>query len=110
MAGNNTKKNTFGNPSFDHSLSLLCELVESNTLSSEERDPQLLEFVREFKTVKSFKWKALITKGATTTTTLTEKNWNALPILSFTEDVKKLEFHMENNRIIIEKNVETSCL
>lgn len=110
LAGYDSKKNTFQKPSLalkiGHSLTLLSELVENDNLISAERDPKLLEFAREFKTIKSFKWKAMITRGATTT--MAEQKWNAPLMLPFTEDVKKLDIHMDNNRIIIEKMLKAN--
>lgn len=44
---------------------------------------------------------ALITRGATTT--MRELKWNAPLILPFTEDIKKLDFHMENVRVVAER-------
>lgn len=101
LAEYNPENNTFCKPSLaltvGHSLGVLCELEESDNLSSAERDYSLVEFAREIKTIKSFRWKALITGG--TTTTMRELKWNAPLILLFTEDIKKLDSYMENVRV-----------
>lgn len=105
LAGYNPESNTFCKPSLalkvGHSLGVLCELVESDNLSSVDGDYSLVAFAREFKTIKNFRWKALITRGATTT--MRELKRNAPLILPFTEDVKKLDFHMENVRVVAER-------
>lgn len=58
LAGYNPESNTFSKPSLalkvGHSLGVLCELVESENLPSTDRDYSLVEFAREFKTIKNF--------------------------------------------------------
>ncbi|XP_059192255.1 uncharacterized protein LOC131974118 [Centropristis striata] len=110
LAGYNPENNTFLTPSLalkvGHSLGVLCELVETDNLSTVNRDNTLVEYAREFKTIKSFRWKALITRGATTT--MKELKWNAPPILPFTEDVKCLDSHMEKVKDVAEKMMKLS--
>ncbi|KAK1877482.1 UvrABC system protein B [Dissostichus eleginoides] len=105
LAGYNPEDNTFKTPSLDlkigNSLGVISELIETENLSTDDRDWTLLNFAREFKTIKKFKWKGLITRGATTT--LRESKWNAPQILPFTEDVKMLDLHMENVKIVAER-------
>lgn len=71
LAGYNPENNTFCTPSLalkiGNSLGIISELVESDNLSTVDRDWSLVEFAREFKTIKQFRWKGLITRGATTT-------------------------------------------
>lgn len=57
-------------------------------------------------TIKNFRWKALITRGATTT--MKELKWNAPPILPFTEDVKCLDSHMEKVKDVAERMLKLS--
>ncbi|XP_077388776.1 uncharacterized protein LOC144026107 isoform X2 [Festucalex cinctus] len=105
LAGHNSENNTYKKPSLalkiGHSLGVLSELIESDSLSSVDRDECLLEYAREFKTIKNFRWKALISRGATTT--MTEAKWNAPQILPFTEDVKLLDEHVEKSREVAER-------
>ena len=60
-----------------------------------------MEFAREFKTIKQIRWKGFITRGATTT--LKESKWNAPQIIPLTEDVKCVDAHMKNIKILAEK-------
>ncbi|XP_074530856.1 uncharacterized protein LOC141793879 [Halichoeres trimaculatus] len=110
LAGYNTENNTFQTPSLalkvGHSLGVLCELVETENLSTVDRDDGLVEYAREFKTIKKFRWKALITRGATTT--MKELKWNAPPILPFTEDVKCLDSHLEKVKDVAERMLKLS--
>ncbi|XP_071314144.1 uncharacterized protein [Trachinotus anak] len=105
LAGYNPENNTFCKPSLalkiGNSLGIICDLVESDNLSTVDRDCRLVEFAREFKTIKNFRWKGLITRGATTT--MRELKWNAPQILPFTEDVKCLDAHMENVKVLAER-------
>ncbi|XP_036932014.1 uncharacterized protein LOC119017757 isoform X5 [Acanthopagrus latus] len=105
LAGYNTEDNTFRTPSLalkiGNSLGIICELVESDNLSTVDRDWSLVKFAREFKTIKQFRWKGLITRGATTS--LRESKWNAPLIIPLTEDVKLLDSHMENVKVVAER-------
>lgn len=105
LAGYNPEKNTFTKPTLalkiGNSLGIICELVETDNLTSEDRNWSLVEFAREFKTIKNFRWKGLITRGATTT--MRESKWNAPQILPLTEDVKCLDSHMESVKASAEK-------
>lgn len=105
LAGYNTENNTFRTPSLalkiGNSLGIICELVEADNLSVVDRDWSLVEFAREFKTIKQFRWKGLITRGATTS--LRESKWNAPQIIPLTEDVKLLDSHMENVKVAAER-------
>lgn len=97
VAGYNPERNTFQKPTLalkiGNNLGIICELVETDNLSSEDRDSSLVQFAREFKAIKNFRWKGLITRGATTT--MKESKWNAPQILPLTDDVKCLDRHME---------------
>uniref|UniRef100_A0A1A8S1J5 Si:dkey-51d8.9 n=1 Tax=Nothobranchius rachovii TaxID=451742 RepID=A0A1A8S1J5_9TELE len=110
LAGYNPTNNTFRKPTLalkiGNSLGIICELVETDNLSSVDGDSSLVRFAREFKTIKNFRWKGLITRGATTT--MTESKWNSPQILPLTEDVKRLDSHMENVKAIAEKMLRSS--
>lgn len=98
--------NTFQKPSLalkiGNNLEIISELVETDNLSSEDGDPSLVQFAREFKKkIKNFRWKGLITRGATTT--MKESKWNAPQILPLTNDVKCLDSHMETVKAGAEK-------
>ena len=101
LAGYNPAHNTFCKPTLalkiGNILGVICELVESDNLSSVDRDWSLVNYAREFKTIKNFRWKGLITRGATTT--MKESKWNAPQILPLTEDVKCLDNHMEDVKV-----------
>ena len=104
LAGYNPE-NTFRTPSLalkiGNSLGIIAELVESDNLTTVDRDWSILQFAQEFKTIKKFRWKGFITRGATTT--LREAKWNSPQIVPFTEDVKCLNFHMENVQLTAER-------
>lgn len=105
LAGYNPVKNTFTKPTLalkiGSSLGIICEFIETGNLTSEDRNWSLVRFAREFKTIKNFRWKGLITRGATTT--MRESKWNAPQILPLTEDVKCLDSHMENVKATAER-------
>ncbi|XP_030586474.1 uncharacterized protein LOC115781159 isoform X6 [Archocentrus centrarchus] len=105
LAGYNPEGNTFQKPSLalkiGNNLGIISELVETDNLSSEDGDPSLVQFAREFRMIKNFRWKGLITRGATTT--MKESKWNAPQILPLTDDVKCLDSHMETVKAGAEK-------
>lgn len=110
MAGFNPENNTFRKPSLalkvGHSVGVLCELVQTDNLSTVDRNYSLVEYAREFKAIKNFRWKALITRGATTT--MKELKWNSPPILPFTADVKCLDSPMEKVKDVAERMLKLS--
>lgn len=77
----------------DMSLVVLSELVKTKNLSAADNDNSLVKYAREFMTVKKFRWKPQLTRGASTT--LRALKWNAPAILPLIEDVKCLDLHME---------------
>lgn len=101
LADYDPENNTFRKPSLalkaGHSLGLLCELVESDSLSSADRDYSLVEFAREIRTIKNFRWKALITGGETTT--MREVKWNAPLIFLFLSQEKKKKLQAKKTKI-----------
>ncbi|XP_039660140.1 uncharacterized protein LOC120561204 [Perca fluviatilis] len=108
LAGYNPEKKTHSIPSLaiklGYSLQKICSVVEGNALQC--GDASLAESARNFLSVYQKEWNKLISAGALKT--LRETKLNTVKKVPFAQDVKLLNFHMENVHPLAEKNLRDS--
>ncbi|XP_074494954.1 uncharacterized protein LOC141769611 isoform X1 [Sebastes fasciatus] len=108
VAGYNPENKTYIAPSLavklGYHLQKTCGIVEGNAVES--GDAGLAESAQNFLSVYQEKWNKLISAGALTA--IREIKSNADKKVPFTEDVKRLNFHMESVHLLAEKNLRDS--
>lgn len=108
LAGYDPENKTYSIPSLaiklGYHLRKACSIVEGNAVKS--GDEKLAESARNFLSVYQKKWNKLISAGALTT--LRETKLNTEKKVPFAQDVKRLNFHMENVHLLAEKKLRES--
>ncbi|XP_029296356.1 uncharacterized protein LOC115013928 [Cottoperca gobio] len=108
LAGYNAENQMYSIPSLaiklGYHLQKTCGIVEGNAVKC--GDASLAESARNFLSVYQKKWNKLISAGALTTLRKTKlKTAKKVP---FAQDVKRLNFHMENVHLLTEKTLRDS--
>ncbi|XP_029943204.1 uncharacterized protein LOC115385360 isoform X2 [Salarias fasciatus] len=107
-AGYNAETNTYCTPSLalklGHSLKKISSIVESNAMMLD--DHTTADHAKSYRAIHDTRWEEFISSGALNT--LKEAKWNVPPVLPFTEDVKQLNFHMENDQLLLERMLRIS--
>ncbi|XP_071339879.1 uncharacterized protein [Trachinotus anak] len=108
LAGYDPENKTYNIPSLalklGYHLQKACGIVESNAVRC--GDASLAESARNFLSVYQKKWNELISSGALTA--LRETKLTTEKKVPFAQDVKRLNFHMENVHVLAEKNLRDS--
>lgn len=108
LAGYDAENKTYSIPSLaiklGYHLQKTCSIVEGNAVKC--GDATLAESARNFLSVYQKKWNKLISAGALTT--LRETKLNTEKKVPFAQDVKRLNFHMENVHLLAEKKLRES--
>lgn len=108
LAGYDPEKKKYSIPSLaiklGYHLQKTCSIVEGNAVK--RGDASLAESARNFLSVYQKKWNKLISAGALTT--LRETKLNTEKKVPFAQDVKRLNFHMENVHLLAEKKLRES--
>lgn len=108
LAGYDPENKTYSIPSLaiklGYHLQKTCSIVEGNAVKC--GDESLAESARNFLSVYQKKWNKLISAGALTT--LRETKLNTDKKVPFAQDVKHLNFHIENVHLLAEKKLKDS--
>ncbi|XP_040012240.1 uncharacterized protein LOC120805763 isoform X2 [Xiphias gladius] len=108
LAGYDPENKTYNIPSLalklGYHLQKACSIVEGNAVKC--GDAGLAESARSFLSVYQKKWNELISSGALTT--LRETKLTTEKKVPFAQDVKRLNFHMENVHLLAEKKLRDS--
>ncbi|XP_044052468.1 uncharacterized protein LOC122876325 isoform X3 [Siniperca chuatsi] len=108
LAGYDPENKTYSIPSLaiklGYHLQKTCSIVEDNAVKC--GDESLAESARNFLSVYQKKWNKLISAGALTT--LKETKLNTEKKVPFAQDVKRLNFHLENVHHLAEKKLRES--
>ncbi|XP_038558613.1 uncharacterized protein LOC119891248 [Micropterus salmoides] len=108
LAGYDPEKKSYSIPSLaiklGYHLQKACSIVEGNAV--ECGDESLAESARKFLSVYQKKWNKLISAGALTTLRVTKLN--TAKKVPLAQDVKRLNFHMENVHVVAEKKLRES--
>ncbi|XP_062273489.1 uncharacterized protein LOC133979071 isoform X2 [Scomber scombrus] len=108
LAGYDPEKKTYSTPSLaiklGYHLQKCCSIVERNAMQS--GDTRLVESAQNFLSVYQKKWNTLVSSGALST--LRETKLTTEKKVPFSQDVKRLNFHMENVHLLAEKKL-TEC-
>ncbi|XP_042276992.1 uncharacterized protein LOC121903729 [Thunnus maccoyii] len=101
LAGYDPEKKTYSIPSLaiklGYHLQKCCSIVEKNAVQS--GDTKLAESAQNFLSVYQKKWSTLVSSGALSTLRKTGKK------VPFSQDVKRLNFHMENVHVLAQKKL-----
>ncbi|XP_051802894.1 uncharacterized protein LOC110968623 isoform X9 [Acanthochromis polyacanthus] len=107
-AGYDPNTNTYQTPSLalklGHSLKKMSSIVESNAMMF--GDHVTAEYAKRYRAIHDSRWEEFISSGALNT--LKEAKWNMPQVLPFTQDVKLLNFHMENQQTVLERMLRIS--
>ncbi|XP_042276988.1 uncharacterized protein LOC121903728 isoform X1 [Thunnus maccoyii] len=105
LAGYDPEKKTYSIPSLaiklGYHLQKCCGIVEKNAVQS--GDTKLAESAQNFLSVYQKTWNMLVSSGALST--LRETKLNTEKKVPFSQDVKRLNFHMENVHVLAEKKL-----
>ncbi|KAM9858204.1 uncharacterized protein ACBR49_020250 [Aulostomus maculatus] len=108
LAGYDPKSKTYSIPSLaiklGYHLQKACNIVEMNATKSGKT--KLTESARNFLALYQKQWNKLISSGAITT--LKETKLNTEKKVPFAQDVKRLNFHMENVHVLAEEKLGDS--
>ncbi|XP_053181456.1 uncharacterized protein LOC128364858 [Scomber japonicus] len=108
LAGYDPEKKTYSTPSLaiklGYHLQKCCSIVERNAMQS--GDTRLVESAQNFLSVYQKKWNTLVSSGALSA--LREIKLTTEKKVPFSQDVKRLNFHMENVHLLAEKKL-TEC-
>ncbi|XP_053181066.1 uncharacterized protein LOC128364544 isoform X1 [Scomber japonicus] len=108
LAGYDPEKKTYSTPSLaiklGYHLQKCCSIVERNAMQS--GDTRLVESAQNFLSVYQKKWNTLVSSGALSA--LRETKLTTEKKVPFSQDVKRLNFHMENVHLLAEKKL-TEC-
>ncbi|GLD54388.1 uncharacterized protein AKAME5_000701600 [Lates japonicus] len=106
LAGYDPENKTYNCPSLalklGYHLQKACNIVEDNAVKA--GDTSRAESARNFLSVYQKKWNMLISSGALTT--LRETKLTTEKKVPFAQDVKRLNFYLENAHILAEKKLE----
>ncbi|XP_049906930.1 uncharacterized protein LOC126394263 [Epinephelus moara] len=108
LAGYNAENKTYSVPSLaiklGYHLQKTCSIVEGNAVKC--NNASLAESARNFLSVYQQNWNKLISGGALTS--LREAKLNKEKKVPFAQDVKRLNFHMENVHLLADEKLRDS--
>ncbi|KAI3375954.1 hypothetical protein L3Q82_016372 [Scortum barcoo] len=107
-AGYDPKTNTYQNSVFSTQAwtqsKKISSIVESDAMMF--GDHITAEYAKRYRAIHDSRWEEFISSGALNT--LKEARWNMPQVLPFTQDVKLLNFYMENEQHISERMLRIS--